>query len=178
MQFVWCIDSMEEFFMINILYASNHVTVEYAAQELKKYLDKVEDTLGFAKIKKVDVLPKNAGNGEILLGLLSDFGLSTAEVEDDMLDDVIDVQIEKGTGYIAGSNERSILFGVYDYFKSMGCLWVRPGPHGERIVRCDVMNHNFTYHKKADVRFRGECLEGSPNYEHIRATIVFAPRFI
>ena len=162
--------------MINILYASGHVTVDYAAKELKKYLDMVTKTLGFAKIKKVDALPEKAGEGEILLGLLSDFGLPTDEVEDDMLDDVIDVKIEKGAGYIAGSNERSILFGVYDYFKSMGCLWVRPGPQGEHIVSCDVMNHDFVYHKKADVRFRGECLEGSPNYEHIRATIVFAPK--
>ncbi len=162
--------------MINILYACSHVTMDYAAKELKKYLDKVTGTLGFAKIKKMDALPAKAGEGEILLGFLSDFGLSTDEVEDPMLDDVIDVKIEKGTGYIAGSNERSILFGVYDYFKSMGCLWVRPGPMGEHIVSCDVMKHDFVYHKKADVRFRGECLEGSPSYEHIRATITFAPK--
>ena len=162
--------------MINIVYASEHVTVKYAADEMKKYLDMVTGTLGFAKIQKVNALPKKASDGEILLGLLADFDLPTDEVEDSMLDDVIDVKIEGGTGYIAGSNERSILFGVYDYFKSMGCLWVRPGPLGEHIVSCDPHTHNFTYHHKADVRFRGECLEGSPNYEHIRATIVFAPK--
>ena len=53
--------------MINILYASGHVTVDYAAKELKKYLDMVTKTLGFAKIKKVDALPEKAGEGEILL---------------------------------------------------------------------------------------------------------------
>ena len=162
--------------MINILYAENHVTVEYAAREMKKYLDKVSGIFAFAKIKKVDALPKQAGDGEILLGYLSDFGLSTSEVDDPALDDVVDVRITHGSGYIAGSNERSILFGVYDYFKSMGCLWVRPGPFGEHLVACDPHTHDCTYHKKADSRFRGECIEGAPNYEHVRATVLFAPK--
>jgi hypothetical protein len=162
--------------MINILYATDHVTVEYAAKELKKYLDKVSGIFAFSKIKKVDSLPKKAGENEILLGYLSDFSLSVDEVEDPMLDDVVDVKITQGSGYIAGSNARSILFGIYDYFKSMGCLWVRPGPYGEHLVSCDPHTHDCTYHHKADVRFRGECLEGSPSYEHIRATIVFSPK--
>jgi hypothetical protein len=84
--------------MINIVYASEHVTVKYAADEMKKYLDMVTGTLGFAKIQKVNALPKKASNGKILLGLLADFDLPTDEVEDSMLDDVIDVKIEGGTG--------------------------------------------------------------------------------
>ncbi len=162
--------------MINILYATDHVTVEYAAKELKKYLDKVSGIFAFSKIKKVDALPKKAGKNEILLGYLADFGLDTSEAPVPVLDDVVDVKITQGSGYIAGSNERSILFGVYDYFKSMGCLWVRPGPYGEHLVSCDPHTHDCTYHHKADVRFRGECLEGSPNYEHLRATVLFAPK--
>ena len=153
--------------MINILYAENHVTVEYAARELKKYLDKVSGIFAFAKIKKVDALPKEAGDGEILLGSLSDFGLSASEVDDPVLDDVVDVRITHGSGYIAGSNARSILFGVYDYFKSMGCLWVRPGPFGEHIVGCDPHTHDCAYHKKADALFRMEYCLSENDISHL-----------
>ena len=72
-----------------------------------------------------------------------------------MIDDVCDVDIKNLSGYIAGSNERSVLMGVYKYFKSVGCRWVRPGDDGEYIAKADLMNHSFRFRKKADYPFRG-----------------------
>ncbi len=162
--------------MIKILYSGKNQTIGYAARELKKYLELVTDTLDYAVIENVEVLPKEMKENQIVLGLLSDFGLDATGVEDAELDDLEDVKIVNGSGYIAGSNPRSILFGVYDYFKAKGCAWPRPGVNGEKIVPFDPMDHEFTYRKKADTRFRGECLEGGVKYEHVRAVIQWAPK--
>lgn len=162
--------------MIEILLSSNDETIIYAAKELKKYLNIVTDTMDYAVIKNIDKVSDAFKKNTISLGLLSDFGLDDSGVLDSELDDLVDVNIINGTGYIAGSNPRSILFGVYDYFKSKGCAWVRPGINGEHIVKFDPKNHSFTYRKLADTRFRGECLEGGVKYEHVLATIEWAPK--
>ena len=162
--------------MIKILWSGGNQTIDYAAKEFKKYLDMVTGTLDYAVIENVEVLPTQMKENQIVLGLLGDFGLDATGVEDVELDDLEDVKIINGSGYIAGSNPRSVLFGVYDYFKAKGCAWSRPGINGEKIVKFDPMNHEFTYRQLADVRFRGECLEGAVKYEHVKATIQWAPK--
>ena len=79
----------------------------YAKDELNKYLSMIDPSF---QLK---------GNG-ISLGYLRDFGLSEAEIGDKTLDDVIDVSVIDSQGYIAGSNDRSVLMGVYDLLKSLG----------------------------------------------------------
>lgn len=162
--------------MIKILINSTNVTIGYAAKELKKYLDMITGVLDYAVIEQVQILPKITVENEIALGLLSDFDLDDSGVLDPEFDDLEDVKIVNGSGYIAGSNSRSILFGVYDYLKAGGCAWPRPGMNGEKIVNFDPMNLEFTYRHLADARFRGECIEGAVAYEHVRATIVWAPK--
>ena len=162
--------------MIKILWSGSNQTIDYAAKEFKKYLDMVTGTLDYAVVENVEALPTQIKENQIVLGLLEEFGLDATGVEDAELDDLEDVKIVNGSGYIAGSNPRSVLFGVYDYFKAKGCAWSRPGINGEKIVKFDPMNHEFTYRKLADVRFRGECLEGAVKYEHVKATIQWAPK--
>ena len=99
-------------------------TVRYAAEELQKYLSMVDESV------KADIV---TDSGDIRLGILDDFGLDASDVNDSMIDDVVDVKIDSLCGYISGSNERSILFGVYKYLKSAGCRWVRPGADGNVI---------------------------------------------
>lgn len=144
----------------------NTETVKYAAEELKKYLFMMDGTVAEISSKE----------GDIKLGLLEDLGLSTEGVDDAVIDDVIDVSIDSLKGYIAGSNERSILMGVYNYLKSAGCMWVRPGQAGEYIPKKDMSTHSFVYRKKADYGFRGECIEGAVSYEHVRDTIYWLPK--
>ena len=96
---------------------SEDQTLRYAAEELEKYLKLVGGVE--ADISCSDT-PCEEG---ISLGLLSQLGLDFSDVNDSMLDDVIDVSISSLKGYIGGSNPRSVLMGVYKYFKSVGCNW-------------------------------------------------------
>jgi len=103
-------------------------------------------------------------------------GLDADDVDDPMIDDVIDLRVTSLTGYIAGSNERSVLMGVYHFLKSAGCRWVRPGNGGEYIPKKKMSGHSFTYRKKADYPFRGQCIEGAVGFEHVRDTILWLPK--
>lgn len=144
-------------------------TVIYAAEELKKYLEMMDSGIS------AEITNEQDEEG-IALGLLSDLGLDTSDVNDAMIEDVVDVKIDSLHGYITGSNERSILFGVYKYLKSAGCRWVRPGNNGEHIPKKDMKSHKFSLRKKADYPFRGQCVEGSPSYEHLRDVILWMPK--
>lgn len=49
---------------------------------------------------------------------------------------------------LAGSNPRSTLFAVYDLLERLGCAWISPGPHGERVPRLrqlDLPAQDFTH---------------------------------
>lgn len=154
---------------MKIIALRNSETVLYAAEELKKYLAMVDPSV------KAEITHDSSAEG-IRLGLLSELGLDASDVNDPMIDDVVDVKIDSLRGYIAGSNERSILFGVYKYLKSAGCRWVRPGIDGEYIPRADMQKRVFSFRKKADFPFRGECCEGAVSYEHMRDTIYWMPK--
>lgn len=145
-------------------------TLRYAAEELAKYLKMMDADVD------AEIEVSCGRDGGIVLGLLSDLGLRDDDVDDDMIDDVIDVDVDALSGYFAGSNERSVLMGVYNYFKSAGCAWVRPGDDGEYIPRKNMKHHSFRMRKKADYPFRGQCIEGAVGYEHVRDTILWLPK--
>lgn len=142
-------------------------TIRYAAGELKKYLNMMDDNLD------IDL---SLYDGDITLALFDDIGISCDDIKDAMYDDVIDIKIDNMKGYIAGSNERSILMGVYNFLKSAGCMWVRPGKKGEYIPKRKMDTHSFLMRKKADYAFRGQCIEGAVSYENVRDTIEWLPK--
>ena len=142
---------------INKLLA-NH-TVDYAAEELKKYLRMMMPECGDIEI----VYNPEAQNG-FRLGLLSDFGLEN-EAKDAMMDDVVHIDTTATGGILAGSNPRSVLFAVYRLLKLNGCRFLFPGTDGEYIPRKTV--EGVTYHKLADHRFRGHTTEGDPSVEQV-----------
>ncbi len=143
-------------------------TLRYAAEELASYLWRVGNVRAEIAVGK--------GTDGITLGLLSELGLSTEGLRDPFFDDIVDLRVEGLRGYIAGSNERSVLFGVYDYLKSAGCRWVRPGADGEYIPKADLSAHSCAFRKKADLPYRGECIEGAVSYEHVRDMILWMPK--
>lgn len=145
-------------------------TLRYAAEELAKYLHLMDADVS------AEVLVSNARGEGITLGLLTDFDLPTDDVDDEMIDDVIDADINALCGFIAGSNERSVLMGVYNYLKSAGCYWVRPGANGEYIPQKSMKEHAFRMRKKADYPFRGQCVEGAVSFEHVYETILWLPK--
>ncbi len=152
---------------MKILIVRKTETIRYAAEELAKYLNMMDGT----EAKIIDF-----GEADIKLGLFADFGLPSDDVDDAMLDDVVEININQGKGYISGSNERSVLMGVYTYLKSGGCRWVRPGDKGEYIPKKDMSDHSLSYRKKADYPFRGQCIEGAIGFEHVRDTVLWLPK--
>ena len=156
---------------MKIIICSEHETTRYAAEELKKYI---------VAMSRGSIYPEitTSGNKEegIILGTLSELSLDTSDLNDPFVEDIVDVNVKDAVGYIAGSNERSILFGVYKYCYSLGCRYLRPGPDGDYIPKADVKAHEFVYRKKADSPVRGEIVEGCISYEHCRDTVYYLPK--
>ena len=140
--------------MLSINKIRANEVIDHAAQELRKYLRMMMPDCGAVKVNYAP----DATEG-FRLGLLQDFGLSTAEVEDPLLDDVIHIDCTENGGILAGSNPRSVLFAVYRFLRENGCRWLYPGVDGDYVPMQDI--HGVQYHKKADHRFRGFCNEGS-----------------
>jgi len=149
-------------------------TFEYAAAELKKYI---------TQLSRGSIVPQIIWNGKennegqvIRLGLLGDFCLDESDLSDPVLEDIIDVDVENCSGYIGGSNPRSVLMGVYKYCTSAGCRFLRPGPDGDYVPYADLCHHAFRMRKKADYPFRGQCCEGAISYEHMKDTVYWLPK--
>ena len=146
-----------------------HSTVDFAAEELKKYLRMM---MPEGEPVKTAYAP-DAVDG-FRLGLMKDFGLCTDDVKDPELDDIVYIDCDERGGIIAGSNYRSVLIAVYEYLKKNGCRWLFPGVDGEFIPRKDI--EAVKYRKAADSRFRGNCIEGAVEQALLLDYIDFMPK--
>ena len=161
---------------MRIYFKRSHETIDYAAEELKKYVTTLSRGSVVPCVFCEESCKEQQMQNGIVLGLLDELQLDTGDLEDPFVEDIIDIQIQKGTGYIAGSNPRSVLMGVYKYCTSAGCRFIRPGEGGDYVPHMDIKNHSFTYRKKADYPFRGQAIEGAVSYEHVRDTIYWLPK--
>ena len=155
--------------MYRIYKINDSTVVDFAAEELKKYMRMMMPDCGEIVIKR----QLDATEG-FRLGLMSDFGLDTSEAEDVELDDIIHIDTTAEGGIIAGSNPRSVLLAVYRYLQENGCRWLYPGIDGEFIPTQDVKA--TYYHKMADCRHRGQCNEGAEFQQNMMETIDFTPK--
>lgn len=147
---------------------SDHV-VDFAAEELKKYLRMMMPRCG-----EIDIsYDPNATDG-FRIGVMRDFGLDVSEAEDEALDDILHIDTTLEGGIIAGSNPRSVLLAVYRYLTINGCRWLFPGIDGELIPLKDV--EPVQYHKMADCRYRGQCNEGAEYQPNMIEAIDFTPK--
>ncbi len=160
---------------MKIITSQKSETREYAALELKKYITKMSRGKITPSICFTDDLTKEYKNS-IVLAELSELSLDTSDLFEPIIEDIIDVDITGLSGYIAGSNGRSILMGVYNFCKSAGCRFIRPGEDGDYVPEVDLEKVSFKYRKKADYPFRGECVEGAVSYEHMRDTVYWLPK--
>ena len=96
--------------MYNIYKITSSPVVDFAAEELKKYLRMMMPECGEIKIEYAP----DATEG-FRLGVMADFGLDTSEAEDIVLDDIIHIDTDENGGIIAGSNARSVLLAAYRY---------------------------------------------------------------
>ena len=147
---------------------SDHV-VDYAAEELKKYLRMMMPRCGEIIIS----YDPKATEG-FRLGLMEDFGLDVSEAEIPDLDDIVHIDTDAEGGIIAGNNPRSVLLAVYRYLTINGCRWLFPGVDGEYIPIKGI--EPVKYHKLADCRYRGQCNEGAESQQAMLETIEFAPK--
>ena len=156
--------------MLQIKKITSNPTVDFAAEELKKYLRMMMPECG-----EIFITRDASATDGLRLGLMQDFGLDTSEAEDTELDDIVHVDVDaSGNGVLAGSNPRSVLFAVYRYLQENGCRWLFPGTDGEFVPVQDIVA--VEYHKMADCRFRGQCNEGAEFQSNMMEVIDFTPK--
>ena len=119
-------------------------TVDFAAEELKKYLRMM---MPAASDIPISYAPE-AKDG-FRLGTFADFGIPF-EGEDVSLDDVVHIEADEKGGILAGSNPRSVLFAVYRYLKENGCRFFFPGADGE-LSPCRVLPLPWSHHRGRSV---------------------------
>jgi hypothetical protein len=163
---------------IRIIYSLFDDTAEYAASELKKYIERMMPDKTEIKTEYVIDINNDFYKDEkvIKLGLSEQLGIDSPEVEDKLFDDLVDIDISDLNGYIAGSNVRSILLGVYKFLTKLGCRWVRHGADGEMIPLKDLNGIGVKLREKAAYRHRGLCIEGAVSYENMLENIEWAPK--
>ncbi len=155
--------------MFKIYKITSDPTVDFAAEELKKYLRMMMPREGEIKIE----YNPDAKDG-FRLGIMQDFGLDVSEARNVRLDDIIHIDTDEQSGIIAGSNVRSVLLAVYKYLKLNDCRFLFPGIDGESIPVKKVEAQK--YHKMADHRYRGQCNEGATSQQHYLDAIDFMPK--
>ena len=156
--------------MYQIFKITPNTVVDFAAEELKKYLRRIRPEAGNIRIG----YEKDRHEG-IRLGLMSDFGLDVSDAADLSLDDILYIDVdENACGIIAGSNPRSVLLAAYRYLQELGCRWLLPGVDGEYIPVCDLTS--VRYRKMADNRVRGWCNEGAEFQQSMLAAIDLVPK--
>ena len=90
-------------------------TVDFAADELKKYLRMMMPRCG-----EVTIDYDTKAECGFRLGLMQDFGLDVSDAEDPALDDILYIDADEQGGIIAGDNPRSVLLAVYEYLRKPG----------------------------------------------------------
>ena len=144
-------------------------TVDFAAEELKKYLRMMMPEAGDVKIS----YNPNALDG-FRLGLMQDFSLSVSDANEVELDDIIYIDCDASGGIIAGDNPRSVLLAVYEYLRRNGCRWLFPGVDGEYIPMQDIAPVEARH--APSCRYRGMCNEGAEYQADMLEFIDFLPK--
>ena len=155
--------------MLTINKITSASPVDYAAEELKKYLRMMMPECGDIKIAYNPL----AADG-FRLGLMQDFGLDVSDAEDTELDDILYIDTDCEGGIIAGDNPRSVLLAVYEYLRQNGCRWLFPGVDGEFIPMQDIAPVKYRF--KPSCRYRGQCNEGAEFQQSMMESIEFTPK--
>ena len=155
--------------MLKIRKITSASPIDYAAEELKKYLRMMMPEGGDISIS----YDPEAKDG-FRLGLMQDFGLDVSDAEDTELDDILYIDCDTYGGIIAGDNPRSVLLSVYEYLRQNGCRWLFPGVDGEYIPMRDIAP--VRYRHKPTMRYRGWCNEGTEFQQCMLDAIELAPK--
>ncbi len=133
------------------------------------------DVIGFARSELEKYLSILRIKADIKLCLFDELGITDEKVKDVTYDDAIDICIKNGCGHIAGSNDRSVLIGVYRLLHEWGIRWIRPGENGTYIPEKATYS-DVSIHEAADRRHRTMCIEGAVTIENVLDMIEWLPK--
>jgi hypothetical protein len=150
-------------------------TIDYAAEELKKYLSLMcqDIVIDIKESEKYDATHNHA----LWVGEYNKFtDRKFLDVENPQFDDAITISVQQGEGIITGVNPRSVLIGVYQFLTECGCRFLRPGADGEIIPKTARESLNAEIAHKPSYRHRGLCIEGAVSYENVFDIIEWSPK--
>ena len=161
---------------IRIAVIGSDSTVLYAADELVKYIKKI-DPFTRPEVLAFDAYDP-AAEGMLWLGMDEAFAGMSANAVYNAVDDGMYINVDDGAGIITGKNHRMVLSAVYRFLKELGCEWVRPGADGEMIPRRRLTAEAMTAHvdEAASYRHRAVCIEGAVSYEHVMNMVDYLPK--
>lgn len=147
--------------------------ISFSAQELSRYMAQMfQDSL-------ISINNKLSEKPDLLLQLtteLHDTSQPSPLTQPD-LDDQYRISVSNGQGTISGSNARSVLFGVYEYLRQLGCRFLGPGADHERIPELsENQDLSCQCFRTASLRHRGVCIEGASSLENILDFIDWLPK--
>lgn len=145
-------------------------TVDFAAEELKKYLRMMMPRSG-----EIPITCETSAQDSFRLALMADIGMDMSDAEDSTVDDIVYIDTDSHGGIIAGSNPGALLIAVYRYLRFCGCRWLFPGVDGEWIPIIETLPR-VKYRKLADHRYRGQCNEGAEYQPNMIESIDFSPK--
>lgn len=139
---------------MKVLYDARNAekTLSFAGQELCRYLERM--------------LVREEGVFSV--------SLSVAEKISEL--DSFRVDIGAGGGRIIGSNPRSVLLGVYDYLRHLGCRFLSYIKETEVVPEITREKLPAVYEKRASFRHRGVCIEGANSVENVLDFIDWLPK--
>lgn len=161
-----------EYRRIRLVRVGNSPIIDFAAKELKKYLLMADKQLIIDEVIRKEF----KGDEETLTLKVCPKLPERLGIKDPVMDDGYEIDVENDHGVIKGTNERSVLLGVYRYLREMGYAFTRPGTGGERIPDILKKEYKIYVFEKAAYRHRGVTIEGADTYQNILNMIDFLPK--
>ena len=151
---------------INLYYDNTAKPIVFAASELSHYLSRVNHSFYFMH----NPLSKDINTAESL-----SIELSIDKKNYSVTDDAYQVDISTNTGFIIGSNARSVILGVYAFLRKIGYRFILPGKTflPESLHAEDLF---VSFSKTASLRHRGICIEGANSLENVLDFIDWLPK--
>lgn len=138
---------------MNLTLQPQHPTLHFAGQELMRYLQQLPVCTGDLEVR-LSVDPSPSENDRYCYGFA------------------------ESSGFVTGSNPRSVLLGVYAYLRDLGFVFLLPGDDGTfvpAITDRQQLCRRETCHSASHLH-RGVCVEGADALENVLAFIDWLPK--
>ena len=154
---------------IKVYKLDSNITIDFAAAELKKYLEKLlKIKIEIINKRNIDEINRTENQNNIIIGSLNKFSNIIKYQDFSKLEDEIWIKPINKDLVLTGSNERSVLYAVYAFLEKLGIKWIYPGEEGEVILKKDNPDlFGFNIHHKASLKNRGIVIEGAVKFSQI-----------